>query len=181
MKLRDLLNSTNKKIKLNEGWSEQETSKMTTDDKKDFLEAVGNFNQFGKSIYRESNFQDMTEAIGKMLEQAKQVALTEGDWFDGVTVQRHMKGLGESYKMFEKTAKEMSVLQQRMEAVYEDMGGTLGKYFNINEIAEAMDTVGKEDDDINNDGEVDNQDDYLATRRAAVSNAIDDEDVNESI
>ena len=136
MKLRDLLNSTNKKIKLNESWGEQETPKMSNEDKRAFLESVRNFNSFGESIYRENSFQDMAESIGKMLEQAKHVALQEGDWFDGVTVGRHMKGLSESYKIFEKTAKEMSVLQQRMEAVYEDMGGTLGKYFDINDVEE---------------------------------------------
>jgi len=136
MKLRDLLNSTNKKIKLNESWGEQETPKMSNEDKRAFLESVGNFNSFGESIYRENSFQDMSESIGKMLEQAKHVALQEGDWFDGVTVGRHMKGLGESYKIFEKTAKEMSILQQRMEACYEDMGGTLGKYFDINDVEE---------------------------------------------
>lgn len=136
MKLRDLLNSTNKKIKLNESWGEQETPKMSNEDKRAFLESVGNFNSFGESIYRENSFQDMSESIGKMLEQAKHVALQEGDWFDGVTVNRHMKGLSESYKIFEKTAKEMSILQQRMEACYEDMGGTLGKYFDINDVEE---------------------------------------------
>jgi len=136
MKLRDLLNSTNKKIKLNESWGEQETPKMSNEDKRAFLESVGNFNSFGESIYRENSFQDMAESIGKMLEQAKHVALQEGDWFDGVTVGRHMKGLGESYKIFEKTAKEMSILQQRMEACYEDMGGTLSKYFDINDVEE---------------------------------------------
>jgi len=37
--------------------------------------------------------------------------------------------------------------------------------------AEAMDPVGKEDDDINNDGKVDKTDKYLANRRKAISKA----------
>ena len=37
---------------------------------------------------------------------------------------------------------------------------------------EALDPVGKEDDDINNDGKVDKTDKYLANRRKAVSKAI---------
>jgi len=37
---------------------------------------------------------------------------------------------------------------------------------------EAMDPVGKEDDDINNDGKKDKTDDYLKNRRAAVSKAV---------
>jgi len=37
---------------------------------------------------------------------------------------------------------------------------------------EAMDPVGKEDADINNDGKVDGTDKYLLKRREAISNAI---------
>jgi hypothetical protein len=39
-------------------------------------------------------------------------------------------------------------------------------------VDEAMDPVGKEDDDINNDGKKDKTDDYLKNRRSAVSKAV---------
>tara|TARA_B100000035_G_C20504257_1_gene338217 strand:- start:113 stop:292 length:180 start_codon:yes stop_codon:yes gene_type:complete len=38
--------------------------------------------------------------------------------------------------------------------------------------SEALDPVGKEDDDINNDGKVDKTDKYLANRRKAIAKAI---------
>ena len=38
---------------------------------------------------------------------------------------------------------------------------------------EKLDPVGKEDDDIDNDGDVDKTDDYLKNRRKAVSKAIE--------
>jgi|TARA_R110000851_G_scaffold107782_5_gene228258 hypothetical protein len=41
---------------------------------------------------------------------------------------------------------------------------------------EALDPVGKEDDDINNDGDVDKTDSYLAKRRKTVSKAITNEE-----
>ena len=44
------------------------------------------------------------------------------------------------------------------------------KYF------EALDPVGKEDDDIDNDGDVDASDKYLKARRKAVTKAVKDED-----
>jgi len=44
------------------------------------------------------------------------------------------------------------------------------KYF------EALDPVGKEDDDIDNDGDVDASDKYLKSRRKAVTKAVNDED-----
>ena len=40
------------------------------------------------------------------------------------------------------------------------------------EIDEKLDPVGQEDDDIDNDGDVDKTDKYLAKRRKAVSKAI---------
>ena len=80
-----------------------------------------------------------------------------------------MKQLREAYKVFEKTAGEVHTLQQRLESAYEDMGGTLNKYYKI---SEAMDAVGKEDGDIDNDGDQDKTDDYLLNRRKTVANAI---------
>ena len=41
-------------------------------------------------------------------------------------------------------------------------------------LKEKLDPVGKEDDDINNDGKVDKTDDYLANRRKAISKAINE-------
>lgn len=43
-----------------------------------------------------------------------------------------------------------------------------------------MDAVGKEDADINNDGKTDKTDSYLKKRRTAISNAIDEEIVDEA-
>jgi len=42
--------------------------------------------------------------------------------------------------------------------------------------SEALDPVGKEDDDIDNDGDIDKTDDYLKKRRKAVSTAITNEE-----
>ena len=46
-------------------------------------------------------------------------------------------------------------------------------------ISEKMDPVGKEDDDINNDGKVDKTDDYLKNKRKAISKAIGKKSVKE--
>jgi len=50
------------------------------------------------------------------------------------------------------------------------MGNILNRYYDIDE---GMDPVGKEDDDIDNDGDSDDSDEYLKKRRAAISKAID--------
>lgn len=112
---------------------ERDDKTMDKDQKKAFLEAVYQFADHSKSIYRQHNIKEVSQYLGELLEAAEHLTLSETqDWFDNVTVSRHMKHLGEAYKIFEKTATEMDTLQQRLEACYEDIGETLGKYYDIN-------------------------------------------------
>jgi hypothetical protein len=120
-----------------EAWepTKQEEARMSEEDKQKFLEAVSNFSNLSSSIYRDHSLQELTETIKSIVEAASHITVTETeDWFDRVTVQRHMKQLGESYKTFEKTAKQISELQQRLEACYEDIGSTLGRYYKMNSV-----------------------------------------------
>jgi hypothetical protein len=118
-------------VKLQE--SESPTANMTNEQKKAFLEAVYKFAEHSNSIYRNHNIKETSQYLGELIEAASHLTLAETeDWFDANTVGRHMKHLSEAHKIFEKTAAEMATLQQRLEAAYEDIGGTLGKYYNIN-------------------------------------------------
>jgi hypothetical protein len=110
---------------------EREQVEITTEQKREFVEAVKGYSQLGESVYGKGDLKELCEKIKYMVEMAQQVTLAEGDWFDGITVNRHMKGLNESYKVFEKTAQEISRLQERLSASYEDIGQGLNKYFDI--------------------------------------------------
>lgn len=113
---------------------EEEESTMTKEDKKAFLEAVANYHRLGEMVYRANTLKEVAQTLGNIVEKAEQVTLSESEhWFDNVTVSRHMKQLGEAYKVFEKTATEMSGMQQRLEAAYEDIGEVLNKYYKVNE------------------------------------------------
>ena len=118
-------------VKLSEGTDV--TDAMTLEQKKAFMEAVYRFAEHAPSIYRNHSLKETASHLGELIEAASHLTLSETeDWFDGVTVGRHMKHLSEAFKIFEKTANEMSTLQQRLEASYEDIGETLGKYYDIN-------------------------------------------------
>jgi len=118
-------------IKLQE--SESPAASMTNEQKKAFLEAVYKFADHSNSIYRNHSIKETAQYLGELIEAATHLTLAETeDWFDANTVGRHMKHLSEAHKIFEKTAAEMSTLQQRLEAAYEDIGSTLGKYYDIN-------------------------------------------------
>ncbi len=74
---------------------------------------------------------------------------------------------------FKKTDEEANATNQRLSALYEDMGNILNRYYDIDEdIEEGLDPVGKEDDDIDNDGDSDDTDDYLKKRRDAIGKAM---------
>ena len=156
---------------LNENFGQDEKDQaLTSEQKKAFTEAVGNYHTMGDNIYRNSSLREITEELGHIVKVAESLTLQESEhWFDNVTTGRHMKHLKEAYKVFEKTAGEVHTLQQRLESAYEDIGGTLNKYYKI---SEALDAVGSEDGDIDNDGDQDKTDDYLLNRRKTVAKAI---------
>ncbi len=150
-----------------------EESKLAPEQKKTFLEAISRFNEYGKSIYRESNLKDIIETMERLSSGASKFIVDESeDWFDSITIKRDSKAIDNSANEFVKTAKEMVGMQHRLESLYEDLGSKLGRYY---EIAEAMDPVGKEDGDIDNDGDEDKTDDYLINRRKAVGKAMKNE------
>lgn len=122
---------------LSEKWlyREMEKPKMSDDEKKSLLEMISKFNEYGKHIYRADELKKITEEMSHIITKAQDITLQEsGEWFDNVTVSRHMKGLDNSMKLFEKTSKEIGILQQRLENLYEDMGSILAKYYDIKDL-----------------------------------------------
>lgn len=115
--------------------SEHERESMSSEQKRAFLESVKRFSEYSSTIYRPYSVKEASTKLKELIEAASKLTLSETeDWFDNVTVSRHMKHLGEAHKIFEKTAAEIDTLQQRLEAAYEDIGSTLSKYYDINEI-----------------------------------------------
>lgn len=122
---------------ISEKWMRNEASekiKLTPQDKKEIMEMIGKFNEYGNHIYRADELRNITNEMKDVIQKAKDMTLqeTEGS-FDGITVERHMKTLESSMQLFEKTAGEINTLQQRLESVYEDIGSVLNKYYKINE------------------------------------------------
>tara|TARA_R110002012_G_scaffold215042_6_gene386148 strand:+ start:965 stop:1381 length:417 start_codon:yes stop_codon:yes gene_type:complete len=120
---------------LNEKYlGEDEDEKMTKEERSAFLEAVSNFHKLGEMVYAKGGLQEVSTTLQSVVEQAEKLTLSESEhWFDNVTVSRHMKQMNEAYKVFEKTSKEMTGLQQRLESAYEDMGTVLNRYYKIGE------------------------------------------------
>ena len=143
-------------------------------DKHKVIEGVRNFGIVGQSLYNNNNIMEIAKQLSGIAESAHSHILGENDdWFDKVSVNKNMKSLKSSVVEFQKAAKEAHVLNQRLTGLYEDIGHVLNRYYDIDE---ALDAVGKEDGDIDNDGDEDSSDEYLKKRRAAISKAMKKED-----
>ena len=109
------------------------------------LSKIQEFGNLGKSIYKSGDLKETAKTLSDIANAAKVHTLRETeDWFDKVTVNRNMKELTNLSKHFNKLSEEASSVQQRLEALYEDMGGVLGRYYELNETH----TDGHESDDI---------------------------------
>lgn len=120
--------------RLNIGEEDLDDTTMTPDEKRAFVEAVASYRKIGEAIYHNGNLMEAYENIKNIVETAEKLTLKEtGDWFDKVTVNRHMKSMNESFKIFSSTIKEVATLQQRLESSYDEIGEVLGKYYEIKE------------------------------------------------
>ena len=139
-------------------------------DKHKVIEGVRNYGIVGKSLYNNRNIMEVAQQLAEIAESAHHHILgEESDWFDKISVNKNMKSLKGSVVEFQKTAKEAHSLNQRLTGLYEDIGHVLNRYY---EIDEALDPVGQEDDDIDNDGDSDESDEYLKKKRDAIGKAI---------
>jgi hypothetical protein len=120
---------------IRESKQEENYRKLNGKQKKLIVDAVNKFNKFEQHVYRQKDVNEVVEAIRTISEFAGRLALDEtDDWFDGVTVKKDVKDINDSVKLFEKTAKEVGTLQHRLEAMYENIGGKLSRYYEIADV-----------------------------------------------
>ena len=115
----------------------EEFQQLPNELKRHFLEIISTYGQHREGMSRKSDIRQVAETLGGIADAAQEYTLREGgDWFDRVTIKRNMTELKKFQSAFEKEAVEASAQQQRLEALYEDMGHVLGRYFEIAEITE---------------------------------------------
>ena len=116
----------------NEG--NNETVKLSREEKSEFLKRISEYNKFGKALYNENDLVDISNSLSGIAEAASRIALEEtGNSFDGITINRNMTELKKLSEQFTKYATEAKSFKQRLSALYEEMGHILGRYYDINE------------------------------------------------
>jgi len=143
----------------------EEYQQMPNEMKKHFLEIISTYGQHREGMTRKSDIRKIAETLGAIADAAQEYTLREaGDWFDRVTIKRNMGELKKLQEKFQNEAKESAAQEQRLEALYEDMGHVLGRYFEIAEISEAemQQRLGlssaQKKIDINKNGKIDGDD-----------------------
>ena len=127
IKLRNILRET------------EEFQQLPSELKKHFLEIISTYNQHREGMSRKSDIMQVAETLGGIADAAQEYTLREGgDWFDRVTIKRNMNELKKLQTSFEKEAVEAQSQQQRLEALYEDMGHVLQRYFEIADLSEEV-------------------------------------------
>lgn len=118
-----------------EGFTTGKKQEWTTEEKKSALEMIGRYNEYGQHLRRQHNLMEIAETLGNIAEAAERFTMNETeDWFDKNTVGRNVKELKRCSGEFAKLAREGSIVEQRMEALYEDMGHVLNRYFEIKDV-----------------------------------------------
>ena len=170
------------KIKLKDILSEAFEDVKPKIDRQQVSENVKNFGHIGKSLYNNNSITEIAKQLSDIAESAHSHILSEtDDWFDKVSVSKNMKALKGNVVEFQKTAKESQILNQRLTALYEDIGHVLNRYYEIDESLDKVDTdevepeddfEDREDKDIDNDGDSDDSDEYLHKKRKAITKAV---------
>lgn len=100
----------------------------------DLLTAIAKYKTFGKALKRDCTLSEIGMQLAQIAEMAEQAVVSEADdWFDAHTLKRNMKEIKNYTGDFVKLAKEADMINQRMSALYEDMGRVLERYFEMPE------------------------------------------------
>jgi hypothetical protein len=114
-----------------------EQRKLSPQEKKQLMEKVRKFNEYGKVLRCETALMEMSKNLAEIGKMAESYAMTEsGDYFQAETVKRDFKEVNGITKQFSQLARECYGGLQQLNALYEDMGRKMERYFEIQSLDE---------------------------------------------
>ena len=110
---------------------------LSPQQKKQLREKVAKFNEYGKVLRCETALMEMSKTLSEIGQMAEAYAMTESsDFFQAETVKRDFQEVKKITNDFSQLAKKAFGEIQRLNALYEDMGGKLQRYFEIQSLDE---------------------------------------------
>ena len=140
LKLRPLVEN------INSSTNEQPKKEWTTEEKKAALENIGCYNEYAKHLHRETSLMEVAHKLAEIVKCAEELAMhetskvSEGDqaWFDERTVTENFKHSAKAMQEFVKLAQEAHIIEQRLQAKYEDVGHILERYYEVRDLQEGQ-------------------------------------------
>lgn len=132
--------------KLMEGFGNEEVKKLSAQEKKALMEKISKFNEYGKVLRCETALKELVGTIEEIAKGAETYAMTEAsDFFQQEVISRDYKQLGGVTKQFKKLAQECYGKLMELNALYEDSGKILERYFEIKSLDEIAQNVAKDE------------------------------------
>lgn len=131
--------------------SEAPKKEWTSELKKAALENIGCYNEYAQHLHREQSLMEISHKLSEIVKNAEELALHETEksstdgkhWFDEQTVRKNFANMTKAIQEFNKYAKEAHILEQRMQATYEDIGHLLERYYEVKNLQEGQSAVSK--------------------------------------
>lgn len=121
------------------GVFEDDQPKLTAEQKRKLMDMVSRFNEYGKVLQCEQAIVDTAKALGEISQLAETYACNEAsDWFQSETIKKDFKDLRNRTGEFQKLAKETYGNIQRLNALFEDCGHVISRYYEIKDIQEIL-------------------------------------------
>lgn len=139
MKLKKIVENMDKMPSTLNGFNE--TPKLTGEQKNKLMEMVKNYNQLGQKLRMESAIVDTAQTLSEISELAETYACNEAsDWFATEVVKNDFKRARKISESFQKLSRECHGKVQQLNALYEDMGHILGRYYEISDPIDEVQT-----------------------------------------
>lgn len=105
--------------------------KLNEKEKKILYNELKNFDKYGEAIYQEKDLEKIAEKFEAITEFAESYLNENADSFDQVTINRNMKEIEKKVRKFKKEAKKVQKHQDRLTALYDDIGVKFNRYFEV--------------------------------------------------
>lgn len=131
-KLRKMIDNSRKLI--NEEWYDEDDGELSNKEIKILAREMKKFNEYGKALFpdEDRDLIVLAKKITKLAKLAEQYLNDNVDEdFDRVTINRNMKELDSYVEDFQELAKELKEKQERLAALYEDIGVVFNRYFDV--------------------------------------------------
>lgn len=110
-----------------------EPPKLSGEQKRKLMELGTMYENFGECLKNEEALMNSAKGVTELCELAETYALNEcGEWFQQEIVKKDMKELKRRVQEFQNVMKEAYARMQQAGVAYQDIGHTLGRYFDLN-------------------------------------------------